>query len=58
MLIAHVSDPHMRPPGVLYQGLVDSNAMFAAAVDHLNKLRPRPDLVVVSGDLVDKGMPD
>jgi Icc protein len=27
VLIAHLSDRHMRPPGVLYQGLVDSNAM-------------------------------
>jgi 3',5'-cyclic AMP phosphodiesterase CpdA len=55
MLIAQLSDPHVRPEGVLYQGVVDSNAMFARAVTHLNELDPRPDLVLLSGDLVDKG---
>ncbi|WAC25696.1 phosphodiesterase [Ancylobacter sp. SL191] len=58
MLIAHLSDPHLRPPGVLYQGLVDSNAMFVAALDHLARLEPRPDLVLLSGDLVDDGTPE
>jgi Icc protein len=55
MLIAQLSDPHLRPQGVLYQGLVDSNAMFAAAISHLKQLRPRPDLVLLSGDVVDEG---
>lgn len=55
MLIAHLSDSHLRPPGQLYQGLVDSNAMFAAAVAQLNALDPAPDLVLFSGDLVDEG---
>jgi 3',5'-cyclic-AMP phosphodiesterase len=57
MLIAHLSDPHLRPPGMLYQGLVDSNAMFAVAISHLNDLRPRPDVVLLSGDIVDEGSP-
>ncbi|WP_395455310.1 phosphodiesterase [Azospirillum melinis] len=55
MLIAHLSDPHIRPRGELYQGLVDSNAMFDAAVRHLNALDPAPDLVIVTGDIVDRG---
>lgn len=55
MLIAQISDPHLRPRGVLYQDLVDSNAMFAAAVDQLNGLSPQPDVVILSGDLVDYG---
>ncbi|MBP2307116.1 phosphodiesterase [Azospirillum melinis] len=55
MLIAHLSDPHIRPRGELYQGLVDSNAMFDAAVHHLNALDPAPDLVIVTGDIVDRG---
>jgi 3',5'-cyclic AMP phosphodiesterase CpdA len=55
MLIAHLSDPHLRPSGVLYKGVVDSNAMFGAAVSHLNGMFPRPDLVILSGDLVDEG---
>ena len=55
MLIAHLSDPHVRPRGDLYQGVVDSNAMFEAAVDQLNGLFPRPDIVILSGDLVNDG---
>jgi len=55
MLIAHLSDPHLRPKGVLYQDLVDSNAMFEAALRHLDRLSPRPDVVLMSGDLVDEG---
>lgn len=55
MLIAHLSDPHLRPQGVLYQDLVDSNAMFAEALRCLDALSPRPDVVILSGDLVDFG---
>ena len=55
MLIAHLSDPHVRPVGELYQGVVDSNAQFAAAIAHVNALDPRPDLMLLSGDLVDHG---
>lgn len=57
MLIAQLSDPHIRPRGRLYHDLVDSNAMFQAAVRQLNALSPRPDLVILSGDLVDAGAP-
>jgi 3',5'-cyclic-AMP phosphodiesterase len=55
MLIAQISDPHLRPRGVLYQGLVDSNAMFEAAIRQLGGLTPRPDLVILTGDVADEG---
>ena len=58
MLIAHLSDPHLRPKGQLYQGLVDSNAMFDLAIDTLMALRPEPDIVIIGGDLVDEGSED
>ncbi|MBC7675470.1 MAG: phosphodiesterase, partial [Rhodoferax sp.] len=57
MLIAHLSDPHLREKGQLYQGLVDSNAMFDLAVKTLQRLSPEPDLVIIGGDLVDGGSP-
>src|SRR5699024_3190328 len=57
MLIAQLSDPHIRPADTLYQGRVDSNAMFRAAIDQLDQLYPQPDLVIISGDLVDEGSP-
>lgn len=58
MLIAQLSDPHVRPEGVLYQGVVDSNAQFATAIAQVNALDPRPDLVLLTGDLVDHGQED
>lgn len=55
MLIAQLSDIHVRPAGQLYKGVVDSNAMFSQAIAHLQRLDQRPDLVLISGDLVDEG---
>jgi 3',5'-cyclic-AMP phosphodiesterase len=57
MLIAQLSDPHIRPAGVLYQGVADSNRMFAEAIAHLHQLDRRPDLLLLTGDLVDEGLP-
>lgn len=53
MLIAQLSDPHVCAPGTLYQGLVDSNAMFEAAISRLAALDPAPDLVLISGDVTE-----
>ena len=56
MLLAQISDLHVRPAGERYKDAVDSNRMFADAVAHLNRLDPRPDLVLITGDLVDEGL--
>lgn len=53
--IAQISDPHLRPWGVLYQGVTDSNAALARSVDQLNRLSPQPDLVLLTGDVADEG---
>jgi 3',5'-cyclic AMP phosphodiesterase CpdA len=58
MLIAQISDPHVRPAGELYQGVVDSNRMFDNAICHVLELDCRPDLVLLTGDLVDEGKPE
>lgn len=58
MLIAQLSDPHVRPEGQLYQGVVDSNRMLAEALAHVHALDRRPDLLLITGDLVDEGHPD
>lgn len=57
MLIAQISDLHLRPEGVLYQGEVDSNADFARVIAHLNALSPQPAVILLSGDVVDEGQP-
>lgn len=54
-LIAQISDAHIKVPGKLAYGRVDTAAALARAVETVNALDPQPDLVVVSGDLVDGG---
>lgn len=55
MWIAQLSDPHVRPAGELYNGVVDTGAALAAAVATVNALRPLPDLVLLSGDVTEFG---
>ncbi|QKJ36047.1 MULTISPECIES: phosphodiesterase [unclassified Pseudomonas] len=57
-LIAQISDLHLKAGQKLTYGVVDTLAALRRAVDHLNTQVPRPDIVVVSGDLVDFGRPD
>ncbi|WP_421994919.1 phosphodiesterase [Reyranella sp.] len=56
MLLAQISDLHVRPAGQRYKDAVDSNRMLAEAIAHLNGLDPRPELVLITGDLVDEGL--
>lgn len=55
MLIAQISDLHLLPEGAPWRGTVDTAGMLKAAIHRLNDLRPRPELVVLSGDLADQG---
>lgn len=54
MIIAQISDLHLRTDGRLLKGKVDTVAALGAGIEHLNKLSPRPDLVLATGDLVNK----
>jgi 3',5'-cyclic AMP phosphodiesterase CpdA len=58
MLIAQISDLHLRPPGVLAYGVAETNAFAEQAVNALLRLRPAPDLVILTGDATDCGLPD
>lgn len=55
VLIAQISDLHIKRPGETAYGIVDTAAAFARCVAHLNSMKPQPDFVVISGDLVDGG---
>jgi Icc protein len=57
MLIAHISDPHVVAPGGLLYGRVDTADFLARTVAALIRLDPPPDIVAITGDLVDKGEP-
>jgi Icc protein len=51
--IAQISDLHIKPKGTLAYGRVDTAAALERCVAALNAFRPRPDFVVISGDLAD-----
>jgi 3',5'-cyclic-AMP phosphodiesterase len=51
--IAQISDLHIKPPGSLAYGRVDTASALERCVATLNEFTPRPDLVVISGDLAD-----
>jgi len=58
MIIAQITDSHVRPKGQLAYNKVSTNSMLEDAVRHLNALVPAPDVVVMTGDLVDGGEPE
>ena len=53
MLIAQLTDTHIRQPGALAYNVVDTAIHLEAAVAHILALDPRPDAVIVTGDLTD-----
>jgi 3',5'-cyclic AMP phosphodiesterase CpdA len=58
MLIAQISDLHIRRPGQLAYRQVDTAPYLQRCIAALNARMPRPDAVLISGDLVDTGHPD
>src|SRR5437588_10123604 len=51
--IAQISDLHIKPPGTLAYGRVDTANALERCVAALNEFAPAPDFVVISGDLAD-----
>ena len=57
MLIAQITDLHIRMPGQKAYRVVETDRYLPPAVDALNRLDPAPTLAIVSGDLTDFGRP-
>lgn len=55
MILAHLSDTHVKPPGELAYGVVDTAAALRRAVATILAVAPRPDAALITGDLVDAG---
>ena len=55
MIIAQITDLHIMPRGELLQGRVDTASYLELGVKKLLSLKPRPDVVLITGDLVDNG---
>lgn len=53
LCIAQISDLHIKPPGALAYGRVDTARALERCVAALNAFEPEPDFVVISGDLAD-----
>src|SRR5215468_4027595 len=58
MIIAQISDLHIRAPGQLAYRRVDTAPCLERCVAQLAHMTPRPDLVLATGDLVDVGLPE
>lgn len=58
MIIAQISDMHLTMPGAGLDRLMWTAHHLERAVAHLDALRPRPDVVLATGDLVDHGRAD
>lgn len=54
-IIAQLTDPHCVGADDALARIIDTDAAAVAAVEHLNALEPRPDLVLVTGDLTSGG---
>ena len=57
MILAHLTDLHVRPPGLPAYRVVETTMLAERALRAVAALRPRPDAVVISGDLTDCGLP-
>lgn len=58
MLIAQISDFHIKLPGSLAYRVVDTSAFLERCVAKLLRLDPTPDIVLATGDLTDFGRPE
>jgi 3',5'-cyclic AMP phosphodiesterase CpdA len=58
MLIAQITDTHISTPGSVNDRYFRTPEHLERAVAHLNRLVPRPDVVLATGDLVERGEPE
>jgi 3',5'-cyclic-AMP phosphodiesterase len=58
MLIAQITDCHVVEPGELLAERIDTAASLRAALAHIESFRPRPDVIIATGDLVNDGRPE
>ncbi len=55
MILAQITDLHLTEPGRPVHGRYDTEAAMTACIRALNRLDPRPDAVLITGDLVHDG---
>ncbi len=55
MVIAQITDLHVRPAHQAHQWTTDTSEWLRKAVNAINALSPRPDLVIATGDIANAG---
>jgi Icc protein len=58
MLIAQLSDTHITLPGELMDVRYKTSEHLARALEHVSRLSKQPDVLWITGDLVDSGQPE
>jgi 3',5'-cyclic-AMP phosphodiesterase len=56
MLIVQFSDPHITVAGKKSYGIAPTAETLGLCIDHVNQMVPKPDLVLVSGDITTDGL--
>jgi Icc protein len=54
-LLIQITDTHILPPGSMLYGSIDSALHLHQTVRTINRMRPLPDAVLFTGDLVENG---
>lgn len=57
MIIAQISDPHIIGPQAGAEAAAQSEALLQRAIEHLLRLAPLPDVVLITGDCTNNGHP-
>ncbi len=58
MLIAQISDTHISVPGKKAYSVASMADNLTHCVEHINQLTPRPDVVLITGDITYSDHPD
>ncbi|MBT6220561.1 MAG: phosphodiesterase [Rhodospirillaceae bacterium] len=52
MILAQISDLHLRTDGNILKNSLFGSPLIDSCIEHINGLRPHPDVVLATGDLV------
>ena len=57
-MLVQITDTHILPPGKILYGDIDTARHLQETVEQINRMRPVPDAVFFTGDIVEKGDKD
>ena len=57
MLIAHISDTHIVRPNKKAYGIADTATNLVNCIQYINRLKPKVDIVLITGDITNNGRP-